>query len=109
MKQERLKKESFSSRKIEINNYILSPEGWENVVLTLYIVFLPYIVGVLFLFVFIAEVAFEKFLYLDMSAIFIIWAVGYEVIAVTLHFIIFLSFLASLREATTTVGHNNKY
>ncbi|MBA3026351.1 MAG: hypothetical protein FP820_08075 [Sulfurimonas sp.] len=97
--QERKKRESFSSQEIDINKYVLSPEGWEGVVLTLYIIFIPYIVGVLFLFVFIAEVAFDKFLLLDMSSVFIVWAIGYEVIAVTLLFLIFLSFLSYLSKA----------
>jgi hypothetical protein len=97
--QQRKKRDSFSSQEIDINKYVLSPEGWENVALTLYIILIPYIVGVLFLFVFIAQVAFDKFLLLDMGSIFIVWAIGYEVIAVTLLFIIFLAFLSYLSKS----------
>lgn len=92
--QKRKSRDSFSSQEVDINKYVLSPEGWESIVLALYVILIPYIVGILFLFVFIAEVAFDKFLLLDMSSIFIIWAIGYEVIAVTLLFLIFLSFIS---------------
>jgi ABC-type lipoprotein release transport system permease subunit len=98
---ERKNRDSFASQEININDYILSPEGWENIILTLYIMLIPYIVGVLFLFVFIAEVAFDKFLLLDISSIFIIWAIGYEVIAVTLLFLIFSSFVLYLKKSKT--------
>lgn len=97
--QERKKRESFGSQEIDINKYVLSPEGWENVVLVLYLILIPYIVGVLFLFVFIAEVAFDKFLLLDMGSVFIIWAIGYEVIAITLLFLIFISFISYLSKS----------
>lgn len=101
MKQERKSRDSFSAQEVDINQYILSPEGWESVILTLYILFIPYVVGMLFLFVFIAEVAFDKFLLLDMSSILVIWAIGYEVIAITLLFLIFLSFISYLNNSKT--------
>jgi cellulose synthase/poly-beta-1,6-N-acetylglucosamine synthase-like glycosyltransferase len=107
--QERKKRESFSSQEIDINKYVLSPEGWESVVLTLYIIFIPYIVGVLFLFVFIAQVAFDKFLLLDMGSIFIVWAIGYEVIAITLLFIIFLAFLSYLSKSKKKNNQHHKH
>jgi len=109
--QERKKRESFGSQEIDINKYILSPEGWESVVLALYIMLIPYIVGVLFLFVFVAQVGFDKFLLLDMSSIFIVWAIGYEVIAVFLLFLIFIAFLSYLRKShkKSTQQHKNRY
>lgn len=107
--QERKKRESFGSQEIDVNKYVLSPEGWENFALTIYIILIPYIVGILFLFVFIAEVAFEKFLLLDMSSIFIVWAIGYEVIAATLLFLIFVSFLSYLSKSKSVDKINNSH
>ncbi|DAB30019.1 MAG TPA: hypothetical protein CFH84_06350 [Sulfurimonas sp. UBA12504] len=107
--EERKKRDSFASQEVDVHKYVFSPEGWENFVLICYIILIPYIVGVLFLFVFIAEVAFEKFLLLDMSSIIIVWAIGYEVIAATLLFGIFVSFLSYLIQSKSTTQANNPY
>lgn len=109
--QERKKRESFGSQEIDINKYVLSPEGWESFALVLYIILIPYIVGVLFLFVFIAQVAFDKFLLLDVSSMFIVWAIGYEVIAILLLFLIFLAFLSYLSKTrkNSKQQHKNRY
>ena len=84
---------SFGAQKVELNHYLISPAGFEGIMYTLYFVLIPYSVGALFLFLFIAHVSFEKFLQLDLASLFIVWAIGYEMLAVLLLFFIFLSYL----------------
>jgi len=95
----RNKKESFGSQEIDVNDYILSPAGWEGLMFTLYALLIPYTAGILFLFVFVAHVAIEKFLLLDIASMFIVWAIGYEVLAISLLIGIFLSYLAYLKKS----------
>lgn len=90
-------KQSFGSQNVDVNDYIISPAGWEGLMLSLYFLFIPYASGALFLFLYIAKVQFEKFLLLDMSSLFVVWMIGYEVIAVFLLFMIFLSYLKFLK------------
>jgi len=96
MKKVRQKKEPFGSQTIDINNYIVSPTGLEGMMFSLYFLLIPYLVGVLFLFLFIAQVAFEKLILLDLSSLFVVWMIGYEVLAVSLLTIIFFSYIKYL-------------
>jgi len=96
MKKVRNKKENFGSQNIDMNQYIISPQGFEGVMLSLYFLFIPYVTGLLFLFVFIAHVTFEKFFLLDFSSIFIVWMIGYEVLAVLILTLIFFSYFKYL-------------
>jgi hypothetical protein len=91
--------ESFGSKTINISDYILSPEGWENMMFLFYFLSFPYLVGALFLFLFIAHASVTNFFTLDFTAFFIVWAIGYEVIAVLLLFSIFLSYVKYLKTA----------
>ena len=101
MKKVRKKKESFGSQNIDVNQYIISPQGFEGVMLSLYFLFIPYATGLLFLFVFIAHVTFEKFLLLDIASIFIVWMIGYEVLAVSILTLIFFSYLKYLTRSAS--------
>jgi hypothetical protein len=53
--------------------------------------------GLSFLFLFIARASYEYFLEFNLSSYFVIWAIGYEVTAVLLMIIIFLSWLNHYR------------
>ena len=101
----KVKKESFGSQKVDINDYILSPEGWENVMFFIYFVSIPYLIGALFLFIFIAHGSVTNFFVLDISAFFVVWAIGYEVIAALLLAAIFISYLNYIKESMTTKIH----
>ncbi|MBU0631442.1 hypothetical protein KKA17_02245 [bacterium] len=89
----RAKDESFASQNVDINSYVLAPEGWEGLLFFIYFISIPYLVGSLFLFLFIAHASFVNLFIFDMSAFFIIWAIGYEVIVVLLLATIFISYL----------------
>jgi len=58
------------------------PKGYEEVFLAIYFAILPYIVGVLFIFFYVAEGNVELFLSLYEAQVSILtWAIGYEIIA----------------------------
>ncbi|MFA6188691.1 MAG: hypothetical protein WC680_05380 [Sulfuricurvum sp.] len=78
----RREKEAFLHREFDYRDYIFAPEGYEGVMLSLYIAVIPYLVALAFLFVFIAKSSYQYFLEFNLSSYFIIWAIGYEVCAV---------------------------
>ena len=41
-------KRSFGSQNVDVNDYILSPAGWEGLMLSIYFLFIPYAFGALF-------------------------------------------------------------
>jgi len=84
---------SFGSQKVAIEDYIYIPENMKIVAYTFYIVFLPYIVGAIFLFFAIAGGSFDNFMLLDLKRAFIVWAIGYEIVAIGLLVWIFRLFL----------------
>jgi hypothetical protein len=80
-KPERERAKSFGSQKVDFSNIVFAPEGYESVFYTIYFFTIPYIAGIIFLFLFIAGATVENFMLLDMNSFFIVWAIGYEVIA----------------------------
>jgi len=87
------KKVTFNSQEVDVNKFIISPEGMEGLVLSIYILLIPYIVGTGTLFLFVAGSDIDKFLIMDLTTFFIVWAIGYEVVAVFLLSAIFYSYL----------------
>ncbi len=80
-KTEKVRARSFGSQKVDFRDIVFAPEGYESVFYTIYFVTIPYIAGILFLFLFIAGATYENFMLLNMNSFFIVWAIGYEVIA----------------------------
>jgi len=78
----RKKKPSFGQQKVEFSDFLYAPEGWESVVYTFYFVAIPYTIGAIFLFFFVAGGSWEHFKLLDFNAFPIVWAIGYEIVAV---------------------------
>lgn len=73
---------SFGQQEIDIKAYVLAPEGYETFMFIVYFLTLPYLTGLAFLYLFIAQASFSHFLNFKISSFFVIWAIGYEVIAV---------------------------
>jgi hypothetical protein len=73
--------ESFLKQNVNLSNYMFLPDGWEPVVLFFYLGLLPYIAGLLFIYLFIAEGHFDSFLQLDLFTIIPVWSIGYETLA----------------------------
>ena len=79
----RNKNTSFAQQDVELSQTpLFFPEGFEKVFLVIYIISLPYIIGLLFLFFVVAEANVERFLSINgESAFFLTWAIGYEILA----------------------------
>ena len=87
------KAKSFASKKVDFKDYIYVPEEWEGVAYTLYILIIPYVVGSAFLFLTIARGNVDSFQMLDTSAFLIVWAIGYEIVAIVMLIGITIMFL----------------
>lgn len=83
---------TFANKKVDFSDYLLVLEGYEGIFYTLYIILIPYIVGAIFLFFFIAGGKFENFMLLDFNLFLIVWIIGYEVVASLLLIAIVISF-----------------
>jgi len=84
---------SFSSQEVDFGNYLLAPSGYEGIFYTIYFLTIPYAVGTVFLFFFIADANYSNFKLLDISSFLVVWLMGYEIVATLLLIAIFLSFL----------------
>jgi hypothetical protein len=87
------KNNSFTSQDVYISDYLYSPDDWESVFYTLYFTFIPYLTGAIFLFFAVASADYANFKLMDMSAFLIVWIIGYEIVATSLLFMIFISYL----------------
>ena len=87
------KKTSFASQEVKPSEMVFVIEGLEAYFYTFYFVGVPYVTGVLFLFFAIAGGEFENLISLDLTAFFIVWAIGYEIVATISLIWIFTLFL----------------
>lgn len=92
-KKEKSAPTSFGSQKVDFKEYVFAPEGYEGFFYTAYFLMIPYMVGALFLFFSVAGADYDNFMLLDISAFFIVWMIGYEIVATLLLISIFASFL----------------
>jgi len=88
---------SFAKQEIDVKAYILAPEGYEIFMFIIYFLSIPYLFGLSFLYLFVAHGSFENFLNFKISSFFVIWAIGYEVVAAIMLAAIFYSFIKSFR------------
>jgi len=74
---------SFAKQEITLQDTpLFFPEGFENIFLAIYFVSLPYVLGLLFLFFYIADGKFDVFVSVNKESPFIMtWAMGYEILA----------------------------
>jgi len=86
----------FFQKNLDFRDFVFSPEGYEGLMLALYIAVIPYLAGLGFLFLFVAEASYEYFLEFNLTSYFVIWAIGYEVCAVTILIGIFLAWLSHI-------------
>ena len=92
-KKAKIKIQAFGSQTVELKDYIYIPEGLEWLAYLVYVVFIPYVVGAIFLFFAIAGASYDNFMLLDLSKAFIMWAIGYEITASGLLIWIFTLFM----------------
>ncbi|MDB2562820.1 hypothetical protein N9X61_04375 [Sulfurimonas sp.] len=91
------KQNDFGSKEVDFSKYLIVPNGYEGIGYTLYFILLPYIVGITFLFFYVARAAYTNFALLDLSSFLIVWAIGYEITGAIILFFIFLAFLKHLK------------
>jgi len=108
-KTEQVRVKSFGSQKVDFRDIVFAPEGYESVFYTVYFFSIPYVVGIVFLFLFIAGATFENFMLLEMNSFFIVWAIGYEVIAaLSLTYIAYL-YMTYLKEDSKKKSQKRRY
>jgi small-conductance mechanosensitive channel len=84
---------SFTSQEIDLSDYFFTIEGYEGFFYTLYLITIPYITGAVFLFFYVAKGDFSNFMLLDINAFFVVWLIGYEIVATFILIAILISFL----------------
>ena len=73
--------QSFLSQKIVLHNYLNLPESLQNIIgLTLFM-FVPYSIGLLFIFVIVAKISIETYEKINMHSFLLSWTIGYEIMA----------------------------
>ena len=75
--------DNFSNKDVTFEDTpLFFPDGFEKLFLTIYVILLPYIAGLFFLFFYVAQGEKELFLSLNDDSSFILtWAIGYEILA----------------------------
>lgn len=93
------KEQGFASKKVDFSNYLIVPRGYEEIAYTLYFILIPYVVGLTFLFFYVAEGAYTNFSLLDLTSFLIVWAIGYEITGAVILFFIFISFIKHIKNS----------
>lgn len=94
----------FMNQNVDLVDSILFPEGYENIMLAVYFLTVPYIAGLFFVFFYIGKGDTAVFLALNDSNSFLItWAIGYEVVAA-----IILLWIAKLGFSSVRANAHNK-
>ena len=114
LKSRRQMEDDFFQKSLDYRDFVFSPEGYEGIVLALYILTIPYLIGLLFLFLFVAEASYEYFLQFNLASFFVIWAIGYEVCAGLILLVIFLAWFKHInsrwnKEQARKKSPTNKY
>jgi hypothetical protein len=73
--------DSFWSQNVKISDYIFMPEGMEAYALMFYFLTIPYGLGLIVVYLFIAQGNIGNFLVLDFFTIVPVWSIGYETLA----------------------------
>jgi hypothetical protein len=73
--------EPFLSQNIRLSDYVFLPEGMEAFFLLFYFIAIPYSVGLIVIWLFIAGGDLSNFLVLDIFTIIPVWSIGYEAVA----------------------------
>jgi len=88
---------SFAQKEIDIKSFVIAPEGYEAFMFSIYFLTIPYLVGLAFLYLFVAQASFTHFLNFKISSFFVIWMIGYEVVAVIILTLIAYAFAKSFK------------
>lgn len=76
----RKESDTFGQKEFHFSEVFYMPEGLENLFIAIYVITIPYVTGLIFLFFFAAKGKTEDFLQLDLAMFFVVWAIGYEIV-----------------------------
>lgn len=102
---------SYGQKEVDFSQILPMPEGFEKLFITIYLITIPYAVGLLFLFIFVAKGDFDSFISLDIAMFVAVWAIGYEIVAGFALVIIFykmFKFNRTVQVQTRTRQHTHK-
>lgn len=89
----RKRPKTFGEKEVDFSTFLPMPEGLEKLFILLYAIIIPYVTGLIFIFIFVARGRFNEFLSLDLAMFMALWAIGYEVVGSIALFIIFYKML----------------
>ncbi len=72
---------NFLKKKIDIDEYIFMSKGVSTLLFGLIFIYLPYLLGVIFIFIFISGLQLHIFERLNYTFT-LFWAIGYEIVAI---------------------------
>jgi hypothetical protein len=88
---------SFAQKEVDVKAFIIAPEGYETFMFIIYFLTIPYLAGLIFLYLFIADGSFSHFLNFKITSYFVIWMIGYEVVAAIVLTMIAYAFAKSFK------------
>lgn len=80
-KKQRRQAKTYGQKEVDFSAVFPMPDGYEKLFIVIYGITIPYITGVIFLFLFVAKGRVDNFLTLDLAMFLAVWAIGYEVVA----------------------------
>lgn len=89
----RKRPKTFGEKEVDFSTFLPMPEGMEKLFLLIYIIIIPYVTGLIFLFIFVAKGRFNDFISLDLAMFMAVWAIGYEVVGSIALVVIFYKML----------------
>ncbi len=90
----------FGSKNVDFSDYLIIPKDYEEIAYVFYFIAIPYIVGIIFLFFYVARAAYTNFSLLDLTSFLIVWAIGYEITGALILIAIFLSYIRYLKNSS---------
>ena len=83
-KQNQVKRKSFFQQSIDLNDHIYLPESLQKTFALGVFIFIPYTIGLLFLFFVVAHADFQTYEDMGIDSYLLPWTIGYECIATLL-------------------------
>ena len=77
------KSKSFFQKKIYVTDFIDLPKGLVNIIIFILFIFIPYLIGITFTFIFLAKLSFHTYQSFQNPFAFS-WVMGYELLATLL-------------------------
>ncbi len=99
---------TFGEQEVDFSSIFPLPDGYEKLFLFIYFLTIPYVVGLIFLFIFVAKAHFESFMSLDLAMLVAVWAIGYEIVG-TLALVIIFYKMFKFNRRQKTIQRTREY